>query len=53
MIKLAGQVTRLHHNGITLANVMVVPLCRGIQSLQEWAHPMWEYNNINDSTRAI
>lgn len=53
MIRLADKVARLRHNGLTLANVMAVALLRGIQHLQQHAHPMWEFNGIHDSTRAI
>lgn len=53
MARLAGQVTRLCQKGITLVNVMVVALSRGIQPLQDRARPMWEYNGVDDSTRTI
>lgn len=32
---------------------MAVALARGVQPLQQRAHPMWEYNGTDDSTRAI
>ena len=43
----------LHHNGLALVNVMVVALLRGIQPLQQHVHPMWEFNGVTESTRAI
>lgn len=53
MIRLAAQVACLRHHGLTLFNVMVVALSRGIQPLQQRVHPMWEYNGANDSTRTL
>lgn len=53
VIRLADQVTQLRHGYLTLPSVMAVALSRGIQPLQQWVHPMWEFNGASDSTRAI
>lgn len=51
--KMAKKVTLLRQEGITLIDVMMVKLSQGIQSLQDRAHLMWEYNGVDDSARAI
>lgn len=56
----SGLVTRLINNiaqlatkGLTLVDIMLMALSRGIQPLQNRAHLMWEYNGLDDSTHTI
>lgn len=51
--RLTKKIARLADEGLTLVDVMLVALSHGIQPLQHRVHPMWEYNGVDDSTRAI
>jgi hypothetical protein len=50
---LVAQVKCLAHNGMTIVDLMAVFIAWCVQPLQQRVHPLWRYNDTNDSTRAV
>ena len=41
----------LAKSGLMIVEVMAICIKRGVQPLQYWGKPMWDFNGENDATR--
>ena len=46
-----SRIKLLAKSGLTIVEVMVICMMRGVQPLQYWSNPMWHYNGTDNATR--